>query len=223
MSVTTGIYSKDFLTGLLQSAAEVLLIYSCPCFTLVPGSLFDVANSYNYLKLSHFIETDSEVLTDKLSFAGMNLVYAMPSAVYRLLTEFKHKITVRHHIGILMQVAPALGYNKNEMVFVNMDGGSMDVLVFAAKKLLQCERFASSNAEEFMYFLMNICHQLNLNPENIQLVLAGDKGADSDEYKLAGKQFPHIAFAENPFGLALPEGIDFSRYFNLLAASTCVL
>jgi len=209
------------LNDLFQSFDQSTFIYSGSCFTLIPSQIFDDSHTYNYLKLSHTIDDDTTILSDKISTADVFDIYSLPYAIYDVINKYKDKISIRHHSGILLQAIPAYLYQDSEAVFVNIDSSKMDILVFNGKKPLLCERFNFASSMEFMYFILNTYKQLNLNTDITPLFLSGNIGKDCQEYKLTVKHIKNIRFAENKQNIILPGEIEFHRHLNLLSAILC--
>lgn len=209
------------LNDLINAYDQCIFIYACACFTLVPSALFDNSLTYDYLKLSHSFDPDDTVLYDRISQADICDVYALPSAIYDIIKQYKDKVQLRHHAEILLQAISAYTDHDPEAVFVNIEENKMDILVFSGKTPLLCERFNFTFPTEFMYFILNTYKQLNLSLTETPLFLSGNIFRESEEYKFAVQHITKTMFAENKHGLVLPHGLKFHRHFNLLSALIC--
>jgi len=209
------------LSDLFNAYDQIVLIYAGSCFTLVPSALFDDSLTYDYLKLSHSIDPDATVLYDRISQADICDIYALPSAIYNIIKQYKDKVKLRHNAGILLQTITGYADKDSEAVFVNKGENKMEILVFNGKAPLLCERFNFTSPTEFMYFILNTYKQLNLSLTRTHLFLSGNIVRESEEYKLAVKHIAKTMFAENKHGLVLPHGMEFSRHFTLLSALLC--
>ena len=109
-------------------------------------------------------------------------------------------------------------------LFVNTGHAHIDILQIKDKKLDYYNTFRYNTAEDFMYYLVFVVEQLNLNPESVQLMLLGEIEKHSPLSDLMHKYIRNIQFLErnsdHRYSFVFDQ-LPGHYYYNLLNASLC--
>lgn len=199
-------------------------------FSLVPESLFEKEYLKEYLILNTTLdrEPDEEYhffkqkQTEAINiFATNNRLTSWFNKTYPL-----KQIRVIHHTssmieGILLQkdLAPS-----EKSVYIQVEQYFLTITVKQGKKLIFCNSFTFNTSEDFVYFILFVFDQLELNPEKCPVVVFGEITHDSESFSKLYKYIRHLSFGSKPefirFGYQFDEVFD-HRYFDLYNMHLC--
>lgn len=165
--------------------------------TIVPLPLFEEAKKMLYLKFNTTLNTDDVVLVDDIKNLEAKNVYAFPDALKSKLTGLFGNITFRHSSSVLLE--SILAQNKNQTtkkVAVHVYATHFEVAVIEGKRLLFYNTFNYQTPEDFIYYLLFVYEQLQLNPETIEALFLGEIEKNSEIYILTQKYIRTVKFGE---------------------------
>ncbi len=207
---------------------SVSIAFETPVCTLVPSPLFKDTHANDYLKLNFNLQLDDLIKNDHLSLLDANNIWSIPHNIYKRITKFFPKAQIHHHASSLIE--NLLLHNKNresgEVVFVNVRKNWFDIVVLDGNKLLFYNAFRYKAKEDFIYFLIFVLEQLNLNPEITDVVLLGEVLKISSVYEVAYKYIRNISFGKRSNDYQYSYVIDEMPehfYFNLIHLQQCEL
>jgi len=199
-------------------------------FSLIPESLFEKEYLKEYLTLSTTLdkEPDEEYhffkhnQTEAINvFATNKRLTAWFNAMYPL-----KQIRVVHHTapmieGIMLQkvITPS-----EKCIYIQVEQYFLTITVKQGKKLIFCNSFTFNTSEDFVYFILFVFDQLELNPEKCPVVVFGEITHDSESFSKLYKYIRHLSFGSKPefirFGYQFDEVFD-HRYFDLYNMHLC--
>lgn len=165
--------------------------------TIIPSPLFENDKKGMYLKFNATLQIDDLVEIDELKNLDAKNIFALPSGLKKKLGDLYNKVTYHHFSSVLIE--GLLFQNKNQIIkklFVHVQPSHFEALVIEGKKLLFYNTFNHHTAEDFIYYLLFVCEQLQLNPENIEVVLLGEIEKNSEIYSITQKYIRNLKFAE---------------------------
>jgi hypothetical protein len=189
-------------------------------FTIVPSPLFDSSRQKDYLKFNTAFDNDAVISNDALKVIEARNIYAIPREVERIIRKNYGACKIIHSTSALIE--SLINRNKNsskKQLFVNMHLSSFDLVLINGNKFEYCNTFRYQSDEDFIYYLLFVCEQLKLNPENIHVFLAGETGKTALHYTLLYKYIRNISFLTRNEGFAYSykfDEIPAYRYYNLL-------
>ncbi|OQX79810.1 MAG: hypothetical protein B6D64_04225 [Bacteroidetes bacterium 4484_276] len=196
--------------------------------SLVPNPLFDAGQAPEYLRFNHFVDADDEICHDHLPNLDAVNVFSIPGNIAKLLNQFFPGIQINHFSSALIE--SLLIRNKNwgegRMIFVNVRKQWLDIIVLDGRKLLFFNSFQYRTKEDFAYYLIYVIEQLNINPENVELVLMGEILKISDIYDIIYKYVRNLKFIERGEEFSYSYVFDETPghfYYNLLNLQRCEL
>jgi len=203
--------SHEWLQSGFQS---VLILFETGPFTLVPMPLFDPDHKELIALFNFELPPGHQVFYDKIDSLDASLLYPVPDGLYEQLHEIYPEMKFRNMLSVLTDILMISTKNLPEMkrMFVNVRNGYLDIILIEGKKLLFCNSFTYQSKEDFVYFIIFVLEQLNLNPEEIGLVFSGMIDRRSELFELTYKYIRNIDFQ------TLPENYTYSYVFNEIPA-----
>jgi hypothetical protein len=188
--------------------------------TLVPKPLFDEERLRDYLKFSSKTYTNDYLVYDELENHDMVNVYIPFVNVNNFFLqcfgsfEYKHSSTI--FVNTLLNT---FKFSEHPHMFAHIGENQFEIMVIANEKLKFYNSFTYQTKEDFIYYILFTAEQLELNPENFELVLAGNIDMESDFYKIAYSYVRKVSLLENRSQLKFSSNIKEEtkrRYFTLL-------
>lgn len=173
--------------------------------TLVPNALFDAGEKEVLLKFNHELEIGEMSSIDNLpNLDGVN-IYAISEPVQKAFQEWYPSIRIMHFSSPLIE-SVLLRYKNKEAVsvVVHVQNSHQQILVVKSGKLTFYNSFVFHTAEDFVYYLLFVFEQLQLNPETTGVELMGDLDNKSQAWQLTYNYVRNVKFAE------LPDSFEYS-------------
>jgi uncharacterized protein YjaG (DUF416 family) len=208
---------------IMREYASSNITISTKKFTLIPSTLYKNEDKKSYLEFNHIRSEKLEVLADEIPQIDSYSVYGISTAEQEIITTYFSKSTVKHFSSI--HIPNMLANNKNnedKKMIVNVDYKQMHITVIDHSKLVYFNVFNHKNAHDCIYFILFVCEQINLNPEQLVLELMGDVKKDSEFYNLAYTYIQTINFSKRLVKLSPNiNSLDNHEYYTLLHQHLC--
>ncbi|MDF2437051.1 MAG: hypothetical protein K0Q95_1427 [Bacteroidota bacterium] len=165
--------------------------------TLVPSALFESDKKKTYLKFNTSLQGDELIMIDEIRNIETKNVYALPFSLKSKLDSYYSKINYHHFSSALIE--DLLSQNKNQTkkkLFIHVQASHLETIVIEGKKLIFYNTFNYQTAEDFIYYVLFVCEQLHLNPENIETLLLGEIERTSAIFTLSQKYIRNLKFGE---------------------------
>lgn len=183
----------------------------------VPQPLFNKNCLTNYLQYTVKVLEDDFIAYDELSNSEIINVYIPFVNINNFLLDIYETFVYKHSSTVLIE--NLLNQYKNledSFCFVNVTGHHFEIVVIKNKKLELFNFFSFSTKEDFIYYILFTAEQLNLNPEEFELILMGDIEKESELYAIVYQYIRNIKFyTPNNDNLKLNE-IASHSHFTLL-------
>jgi len=175
---------------------QVKVVYHGHKSTIVPAPLFDEKEIKTYLKFTEKLPNDFEIVANKLNAVDAHCIYALPECLKKIFNEFfpNHKL---YSASIVMIENLLLNFKhqvNEKKVFVNVHSSQFEILIMEGKKLLLYNSFLFKSPEEFIYYILFVIEQMDLNPENVDVTILGEIIAESQLYEVLYKYIRNIHF-----------------------------
>lgn len=209
-----------------QTFKSVHFIIENNYFALVPSVLIDVNHAADYLNQLHQIPDNFVVKTDKLTLLDNENVYAVYAPLFYNLSDHFSRFTIKHASSVFIhQMALLQKMRKGATVYVEVGELNMHILVFNNDTLQFSNTYAFKEKEDFIYFILLVYNQLNLNPERIHLFFTGHIDRSSPLYAIAYQYIGDLDFLDvKASGLVFSKDIPASvglKYALLTQAVLC--
>lgn len=206
--------------------SQVNVFFETSKSTLIPSPLYDPGDRAVLAGFNFEVTDDLEVQHDRLNNADAFLLYVMPKELISQLHQVFPGHTMKCHAAVLIEVLMLMHKNlpAKKRMFVNVRNAQLDIVITDGKKLLFYNSFPYHSKQDFIYYIIFVLEQLNLNPEEIELKLSGRIDKRSTLYDMAWKYIRNLQFQElSPtFRYSyLFNDIPAHYYFTLLNAGLC--
>jgi len=204
----------------------VSIFYETSNSTLVPASLYDPHDQELLARFNFVVDKGMEVMHDHLKSADAYLLYSIPVELKSMLRRLFPGHSLKCHASVLIEVL--LIQYKNQppakRMFVNVRNAQIEVVITEGKQLVFYNSFPYHSKQDFIYYIIFVIEQLNLNPELIELKLSGRIDKKSTLYDMAWKYVRNIDFQELSPSYRysyLFNDIPAHYYFTVLNAGLC--
>jgi len=168
-------------------------------FTLVPSALFDEKELSTYLKFNHLIEDESQFryYFNKIEAFQAVVIYAIPRALDFMLQAKLPPLQLNHFSIPLLEAINIQVWRKQDLL-VHIQNNQFEVIYAPNKKLTFFNSFSYQSTEDFIYFLLYVMEQLQLDRETVNLNLWGEFEEKSAIYEMLYKYIRSITIGERP-------------------------
>jgi hypothetical protein len=216
------------LAWLKNPYSKVRLICRSGKSTLVPEALFseaEKADIYDFNMAGGPHEGNS-LHHDFISSSDAFAIYYLPPDLTQLLDKTFPEAGIFHHTSILIQslVQKYSNLENKNLLFVNTSATGIDILQIRNKKPGYCNSFTYNTAEDYMYYLIFVVEQLQLNPETIEVMMLGEVDRHSSLSEMVHKYIRNVRFIERNSDFRYSFVFDRMPghyYFTLFNASLC--
>ena len=191
-------YLKDVIDqdlNLKNKFRRVKCSYVTSKNTLVPAPLFDESKLSSYLKFNHHIDQGEKANHDIIQGLDSMNVYTIHRELDNTLNKHFQNFHLFHFSTPLIE--GVLSQNKNltaKKLIVNVQSNQFEVLLIEGKKLHLYNTFQYYSKEDFIYYILFVCDEMELNPETIDIEIVGSLEKTSELYKIAAKYVRKVGF-----------------------------
>lgn len=219
-------FSRDH-HWLRSNFEQVILMYEPSGSTLIPGPLFDPVDMDDLAKFNFNIPENSTILSDVLVNTDAHLLYSVPESIEKMVNKLFPNHILVSHASVLIDTLMMLNKNlpAGKRLFVNVRNGHLDLVIIEGKNLIFYNSFPYHSKQDFIYYIIFVIEQLNLNPEEIDLKFSGKIDKKSTLFDMAWRYIRNIDFQELPANFRysyLFNDIPPHYYFTLLNSGVCV-
>lgn len=167
---------------LLQSQfRQSIVLYNFPESMMVPDAAFKLEANRDLMELNFGTVSKGLILSEKVPAHPAHNVYRMAPDVHSL---FQHKFTAGKYWHLYTLWLSSLKSFPPEMdapahIHVLFYPDKMLVAVYKDSQLQLVQTFLYQVPEDVVYYLLNICRQMELSPEEIALIVSGYIDNDS--------------------------------------------
>lgn len=199
---------------------EVHLSISHAASTFVPSALFVEEDKEKYFLMNHSRHLEEKILSDYIGALDAHTIYSIDHSIFDYFQSIFPGIYFHHISTILVQ--NILIENKNRQsaaLFAHVKPDHFELIFLKDHKLIFYNRFSYKTAEDFIYYILFVCEQLQLNPENTEIQLLGEIEKKSGIYALLYKYIRNIKFGKRSDTIGYSYGfndIPAHYYYNLM-------
>jgi len=168
--------------------------------TIVPQALFDKNNIKNYLKFNSSLLKNDEYLYDVVKINECINVFVPVKFNISNLQQYSKKVTQKHYTtNLINEVYKIEKNNTNSNLYLNINNSKIDIILISNNQLKFINTFDYSTDEDIVYYVLFCFEQLNLNPENSPVILAGD--FNESTYNMIFKYIRHVSIYKSKIDL----------------------
>ncbi len=188
--------------------------------TLVPETLYDPNHKVDYLKFNAKILKTDFITEDHITANNTVNIYVPYVNINNYIFDSFGEFTYKHSSTVLIENALRIETKPVAAnVFLNVNTTTFEITVLKNKKLALYNVFDYSTKEDFIYYVLNIFEQLQLDTENTELVLSGQIELEDSLYQMLYTYIRHITFVKPNFKLADSIDAQTLHKFNLILNS----
>lgn len=173
---------------------EVLVLHNNALNTFVPQSIFDENNLGAYLQYSTKVFSTDFFAFDEMDLYQMNNVYVPYIAINNFLLDKFGAFTYQNiNTALVTHLLSTNSNNSETVVYAYLQDTHFELIVIKNDQLLLFNSFAFQTAEDFIYYILFVYEQLELNPDTHPLVLLGAIDSESKFFKIAYKYIRELS------------------------------
>lgn len=198
---------------------EINVIHKNQLATVVPNEYFDKNELKTYLDYTIKTLENDHIVFDELAVINAKNVYIPFVNINNYLFQNFGSFVFKHHSTILIE--KLLSYhekNTDKHFFVNVSSKDIDIIVIKNNALTLYNSFSFNTKEDFIYYILFVAEQLEMNPEEFSLTFLGAITKDSELYDIAYKYVRYIEFI-NTTNTLLENSNDFTKHANYILVS----
>jgi len=189
------LYKKEVLLQVKYNSVSVT--HHNNLITQVPKALFDKNNLSAYLQHTVKVLENDFITYDEVKNSEIVNVYIPYVNINNFLLDKYGSFIYKHSSTILIEQLLTNYKNlEGDYCFVNVSNTNFEVVVLKNKKIELFNSFNFKTKEDFIYYILFTAEQLNLNPEEFNLVLLGDIEKESELYTILYQYIRNIQFHE---------------------------
>ncbi|PQJ74052.1 hypothetical protein BTO13_01640 [Polaribacter gangjinensis] len=194
--------------------SEVFIIHQNSLNTLVPDDYFDENSLSSYLEYNiKTLQTDF-ITFDSIAEIEAKNVYIPYVNINNYLFQNFGEFEYKHHTTILLEKLIQKNKSEEKVMFVNVFKNTFDITVLEHKKLILSNSFAYNTKEDFIYYILFVAEQLQLNNEEFKLYFTGEITIESDLYNIAFTYIKNVYFLES--SQAIFKELDAKKHSNFI-------
>ncbi|SFB29948.1 Protein of unknown function [Flavobacterium swingsii] len=173
---------------------EITVLHNNNLLTFVPSVLFDVQYLASYLQYNTKVFDSDFFAYDLVTNNDMVTVYIPYVNINNFLIDRFGSFNYKHSFTIL--VKKVLEFSKNidqTQLYVHIQTDNFQIIAVKNQKLLLFNTFDYKTEEDFIYYLLFVIEQLNLNPETVLTKLFGTVSKESNLYQSAYKYIRNVS------------------------------
>lgn len=208
-----------------SSASKVNIGITDTLYTLIPKALFDDQKLEAYLSLNHPKEEIEKfnIQYDTIENLQLVIVYGIPKAIKEI-AENKFSIVNWNHFSKALLETASLQHKKGKKVQLHIQSNRFDVLLLNDGELSFFNSFPYKSVEDFIYYLLYVMEQLDLDRNEQQLELVGEFEKDSALYETLYKYIRNVSIGGRSTDVNFSEilsELPKQYYFNLFNQHLC--
>jgi hypothetical protein len=187
------VYEDEILT--IADVNETFLVYNFPESNLVPETFFNTDANKPLTDLIYGDLGKELILNEKIPWWEMHNIYRIPAGVHRLLQQKFYNGKYWHFYSLQLKCHKMFNAKEEgQYLKTFFYSDKMIVLVSKNGQLQLMQTFEYHDSKDVAYNLLNCCHQLGMNQDQIVLELIGLIEKQSELYNELQKYFLNVSF-----------------------------
>ena len=166
---------------------------------LVPTRLYNENEQKTYLRQLTDIDENYRVLVDDLEQFSAKNVYAVYKSFHNFsMKNFPGVKTFHVNTALLMGFRYLATQKEGHNLYIHVRSGEVFVYLFEGNDLKFSNSFNYESSRDFIYYILMIFDQFDLNPKDIPVFLSGQLLQDSEVFRLLYRYVKNTSFVEPP-------------------------
>ena len=188
---------------------SITVVHQNELSTLVPKALYDENNKADYLKFNTKILKTDFITHDDIAVNDSVNVYIPYININNYIFETFGEFTYKHSSTVLVD---ALLQKKHESdtteVYLHVNSNTIEITVLDKKQLQLFNVFEYHSKEDFIYYVLFVFEQLNLDVETTLVYLSGLVNKNDELYTLLYTYIRHVEFEKLNFNYSFSDKLN---------------
>lgn len=217
------IINKEDLLHLLFKETKISLTFQA--FTLVPKTIFDEVYKEKYLNHSAHVSMNENIDVNSIHAFFLKNIFSCNSGLKAYLQHAFPGAKFFHLTSSLLEYTAQNNEDfANSQLIIDVHQDVIHLLYMQEKKLLYLNQFQYKNKEDFLYYVLLVCDQLDVDRTLCELKLSGFITIESELYTELYKFFSGISFVPALEHFTVPEelqSLPVHYYTTLMSLHLC--
>lgn len=188
---------------------DVLVIHQNELSTLVPKALYNQNHKADYLKFNTKILRTDFITQDDIEVNDSINVYVPYVNINNYIFETFGEFVYKHAATILIQtILQKSKTEKSAEVYINCNRSTIELLVVDKAQLLLFNVFEYTSKEDFIYYVLFVFEQLEIDVETTPVKLSGSVDKDDAIYSILYTYVRHISFIDIDYKFEISNTIE---------------
>ena len=179
---------------LAASYQSVSVTYSTNKATLLPKAYAGSGIEDQIAKLTNDIGRSEDIALNDLPGFNQQLIFSYPKELMTLLNRKFIEFTFMHKSVPLLALAVDQREEKKNTLLINFEKQYIRMIVLKDLEIALYNSFYFKNESDFLYYTLNICHTLQIDPERDELLIGGYVADDSGYIRQLKKFVSNVRF-----------------------------
>lgn len=198
---------------------QIIAIHQNQLATQIPDAYFDENHLKTYLDFNIKTFSSDYITFDNLPSLEAKNVYIPYVNVNNFLFQNFGEFEFKHHSTVLLEQL-IINHNASieDTMYVNVSHKYLDIVVFKKDQLKLYNSFQYNSKEDFLYYILFVSEQLELDPSEFQLIFSGNITKDFTNFTLTKEYIKNVDFLK-PSHNFLDESEHFKPHSNYILLS----
>ena len=210
---------------LAASYQSISVTYSTNKATLLPTAYGNTELVARIAELTNEISTNEEIAVNDLPRFNQQLIFSYPKELKTLLNRKFTEFSFMHKSVPLLDLAVNQRDEKKNTLLINFEKQYVRMIVLKDMQIALYNSFYFKNESDFLYYILNICHTLQIDPQRDELLIGGYVADDSGYIRQLKKFVSNIYFLKPSIGFNYSNTFDKvqkHQFVSLLNSFQCV-
>jgi hypothetical protein len=186
---------------LLQQHYSTVTICICNSINaLTPKDLYKKHYGKELLGFNQILLQNEDESNDWLKSIECFNSYVIPKELKRCFDKYYPNHSWKHQSTVFIEsVMQHYKLNEETTIYISVQNAYFQLVVLEGRKLKFFNGYDYRSGEDIIYYILFACEQLDLNPDQIPIVIAGEIEINSEAYKFIHRYIRNISFTNrNP-------------------------
>jgi hypothetical protein len=194
--------------NLNASYQSVLVSYSTNKATLIPKTYSNPEYFQLLASFTNEISRNEDVRSDNIPGFNYQLVYSYPKDIIILLNRKYTNFKFMHKSVPFMATALDQRNDKKNSLLINFEKNYIRAIVIKGMEISLFNSFYFKSELDFLYYTLNICQSLQIDPELDEIMISGIVADDSGYIRQLKKYHHNIVFLKPSSGFSYGKIFD---------------
>jgi hypothetical protein len=179
---------------LSTSYQSVSITFSTNKATLLPKAYSDIRMIDSVAQFTNDIGRNEEIVVNDLPGFNQQLIFSYPKEIMNLLNKKFTEFHFKHKSVPLLASGVQQRNEKKNTLLINFEKKYVRMIVLKERQIALYNSFYFKTESDFLYYTLNICHTLQIDPEHDELLIGGYVADDSSYIRQLKKYVSNVYF-----------------------------